>query len=122
MLEQQGGTIVIVSSVLGFRGIPRFAGYCATKAALNALSEGLRSELAPSGIHVLLACPGLTETEFFLRRLGTPGPEPLRDRNGAMSADDVGREIVRAVYKRKKRLVLTAGGKVLASVSRHAPR
>ena len=58
MIERGGGTVVIVSSVLGYRGIPRFSGYCATKFALNGLAESIRPELAPRGVHVVLACPG----------------------------------------------------------------
>lgn len=122
MIAQKSGTIVIISSVLGYRGIPRFASYCATKAALNAFSEGLRTELEPHGIRVLLVAPGLTDTEFFLRRLGTPGPEPLREKMAAMPADVAGRAIVDAVMARKKRLVLTPGGKLLTLLARHFPR
>ena len=118
MIAQGHGTIVIVSSVLGYRGIPRMAGYCATKAALNALSEGLRTELKPKGINVLLACPGLTATEFSDRRLGGRQPKVV---GKWMSADDVGVAIVNAVHSGRKRLVLTPGGKLLAAVSRHAP-
>jgi short-subunit dehydrogenase len=122
MIEQGRGTIVIVSSVLGYRGIPRFAAYCATKAALNALSEGLRTELQPKGIQVLLVAPGLTDTEFYKRRLGVPGTEPMRDKIKAMPADEAARAIVDAVHAGKKRLVLTRGGKLLASLARHVPR
>jgi short-subunit dehydrogenase len=118
MLAQGHGTIVIVSSVLGYRGIPRMAGYCATKAALNALADGLRTELAPKGIRVLLVAPGLTDTEFADRRLGSRAPTPVGE---TMAADEVGNAIVNAVHSGKKRLVLTRGGRMLAAVSRHAP-
>lgn len=121
MLEQGSGTIVIVSSVLGFRGVPRYGGYCASKAAVNALSESLRTEVEPKGLRVLLAAPGLTDTEFFKNRLGVSGPEPMREKGRAMTADAVAEAIVDAVHSRRKRLVLTSGGKLLASVSRHAP-
>jgi NADP-dependent 3-hydroxy acid dehydrogenase YdfG len=122
MIEQGSGTIVIVSSVLGYRGIPRFACYCATKAALNALADGLRTELEPKGIRVLLVAPGLTETEFFLKRLGAAGPEPVADRSTAMPADEVARAVVDAVHSRKRRLVLTPGGRLLTLIARFAPR
>ena len=122
MIAQGFGTIVIVSSVLGYRGIPRFAAYCATKAALNALSEGLRTELAPKGVRVLLVAPGLTDTDFYARRLGTKGPEPLRDKMKAMPADEAAAAILDAVHAGRSRLVLTPGGRLLASLARHAPR
>ena len=118
MIEQGHGTIVIVSSVLGYRGIPRMAGYCASKAALNALADGLRTEVEPKGLKVLLACPGLTETEFSERRLGTRAPMPV---GKFMTADRVALAIVDAVHSGRKRIVLTPGGKFLAAMSRHVP-
>lgn len=121
MLEQGSGTIVIVSSVLGYRGVPRFGGYCATKAALNVLSESLRTEIAPRGVKVLLVAPGLTDTSFYLNRLGKDGDERIR-KVKAMSADECARRIVDAVHSGKRRLVLTAAGKLMASAARHAPR
>jgi NADP-dependent 3-hydroxy acid dehydrogenase YdfG len=123
MLAQGSGTIVIVSSVLGYRGIPRFAGYCATKAAIIALADGLRTEVEPKGLKVLLVAPGLTETEFFKARLGkNDRPEPLREKMHAMPAEDVAKAIVNGVYSGKRRITLTPGGKLLASMARHAPR
>ena len=118
MIAQGSGTIVIVSSVLGWRGVPLMAGYCASKAALNALSEGLRAELEPKGIKVLLACPGLTRTEFESRRLGTAYPSPV---GKWMTAEEVGEAIVDAVASGRKRLVLTRGGRSLVWVNRHFP-
>ena len=118
MVAQGSGTIVIVSSVLGYRGIPLMAGYCATKAALNSISEGLRTELAPKGVRVLLCCPGLTESEFADRRLGGRPPTPV---GKWMTSDAVGEAIVDAVHAGKKRIVLTRGGRFLAALSRHAP-
>lgn len=122
MVERGRGTVVIVSSALGYRGIPRFSAYCASKSALHGLSESLRAELAPRGIHVLLACPGLTDTPFFLSRLGTPAGRPGADLARAMHPDDVASAILDAVAKRRRRLVLTPGGKLLSLASRWSPR
>jgi NAD(P)-dependent dehydrogenase (short-subunit alcohol dehydrogenase family) len=121
MLAQGSGTIVVVSSVLGYRGIPRYGAYCASKAALNALADAWRVELAPRGVHVLLVAPGLTDTPFAERRLGKHFPEPMRSRVKAMSADDVGEAIVLGVLRRRSRVTLTSAGRFLASLARHAP-
>jgi len=121
MIAQRSGTLVVVSSVLGYRGIPRYGAYCASKAALNALADAWRAELAPQGIHVLLVAPGLTDTPFSERRLGKQAPEPMRARVKAMSADDVGEAIVEGVLKRKARVTLTSAGRFLACLARHAP-
>jgi short-subunit dehydrogenase len=61
---RRGGQIINVSSVIGKRAIPKVGGYCATKAALNALSDALRVEVAGRGIAVTSVYPGTTRTAF----------------------------------------------------------
>jgi NAD(P)-dependent dehydrogenase (short-subunit alcohol dehydrogenase family) len=60
----RGGRIINVSSVVGKRAIPKVGGYCATKSALNALSDTLRVEVAGRGITVTSVYPGTTRTAF----------------------------------------------------------
>ena len=60
----EGGRIINVSSVVGKRAIPKVGGYCATKFALNALSDALRVEIADRGISVTSVYPGTTRTSF----------------------------------------------------------
>jgi len=65
IFRRQGrGHLVIVSSIVGRRGIPFMSGYTATKAAQAGFAESLRSEFATSTIHVSLVVPISTETEF----------------------------------------------------------
>jgi len=65
MLGQKSGHIVNVSSVAGRRVFIGGAVYCATKFAVNALSEGLRMELAPRhNIRVTSVQPGAVDTEL----------------------------------------------------------
>jgi short-subunit dehydrogenase len=61
---RQEGRIINVSSVVGKRAIPKVGGYCATKSALNALSDALRVEVAGRGITVTSVYPGTTQTAF----------------------------------------------------------
>ena len=61
---REGGRIINVSSVVGKRAIPKVGGYCATKFALNALSDALRVEIATRGITVTSVYPGTTRTAF----------------------------------------------------------
>jgi len=59
------GHVVVVSSIVGKRGVPYMGAYAATKFAQAGLAECLRSEVAGSGIHVTVVFPVSTETEFF---------------------------------------------------------
>jgi short-subunit dehydrogenase len=65
IFRQQGrGHIVIVSSIVGRRGIPLMAGYTATKAAQAGFAESLRSSLGATNINVTAVYPVSTDTEF----------------------------------------------------------
>ena len=58
------GHIINVSSLVGKRAIPKVGGYCATKYALNAISDALRVEVADRGVTVTTVYPGTTRTAF----------------------------------------------------------
>src|SRR5437660_9005732 len=62
MLERKRGHIVGISSLASYRGLPRMLGYCAGKAGVSALMDGLRVELKPHGITVTTICPGWINT------------------------------------------------------------
>ncbi|MEM8534412.1 MAG: SDR family oxidoreductase [Chloroflexota bacterium] len=58
------GGIVLMSSIVGFQGLPNAAHYAATKAYVHALAEALNVELAPQGVDVLASAPGPTASGF----------------------------------------------------------
>jgi short-subunit dehydrogenase len=63
--RQEGGHVIIVSSIVGKRGVPYMGAYAATKFAQVGLAECLRAEVAGSNIHVSVVYPISTDTEFF---------------------------------------------------------
>jgi NAD(P)-dependent dehydrogenase (short-subunit alcohol dehydrogenase family) len=65
MRRQGGGAIVQMSSVGGQVTAPGFSAYCATKFALEGLTETLRDEVAPFGIHTMIVEPGAFRTGLF---------------------------------------------------------
>jgi NAD(P)-dependent dehydrogenase (short-subunit alcohol dehydrogenase family) len=65
MRAQGGGAIVQMSSVGGQVTAPGFGAYCATKFALEGLTETLRDEVAPFGIRTLIVEPGAFRTGLF---------------------------------------------------------
>jgi len=65
MREQRGGCVINMSSLAGRIARPLSSVYDATKHALEAISDGLRAELAPFGIRVIVIEPGFIKTEFL---------------------------------------------------------
>jgi NAD(P)-dependent dehydrogenase (short-subunit alcohol dehydrogenase family) len=65
MREQGGGTIVQMSSVGGQVTAAGFGAYCATKFALEGLTETLQEEVAPFGIRTIIVEPGAFRTGLF---------------------------------------------------------
>ncbi len=62
--ERGHGSIINVSSLAGFQPGPYTTTYSATKAFVNAFTQGLAEELRGSGVRMQLLCPGFTRTEF----------------------------------------------------------
>lgn len=103
--RQDEAHIVNLSSMFGFLGLPGQSGYCATKAAVRALSESLYAELRGEGIGVTTVHPGCIDTSIV--RSGRIDDEAARhrvqalfDRAGA-PPDVVARAIVRAVERNR---------------------
>lgn len=65
MRKQRSGRIINMSSLSGRVGLPLFGYYCATKHAMEGLSDAARLELGVWGVKVVLIEPGPIETEFF---------------------------------------------------------
>ena len=56
------GSVVGISSIAGKKGLPGRTGYSASKFAMEGFLETLRTENLKTGLHVLVACPGLLST------------------------------------------------------------
>ncbi len=118
------GTIVGVSSIAGYRGLPGRSGYSASKFALQGWLEAIRTELLPSGVHVMWVCPGYTASNIRKAALngdGQPqGESPLKE-SQLMPAGEVAKHILNAIEKKKRTLVLTFTGKQTIIVNRLFP-
>jgi short-subunit dehydrogenase len=111
---ERKGTIVGVSSIAGYRGLPSRSGYSASKFALQGWLEAIRTELLDSGVNVMWVCPGFTASNIrnaALDKHGKPSGESHMDEESMMSAEEVAAHILRAIRKRKRTLVLTFTGK-----------
>jgi NAD(P)-dependent dehydrogenase (short-subunit alcohol dehydrogenase family) len=120
MLRRGSGLIQIVSSVIGLRAVPGYAGYCATKFAVGALAESLRVEVAAHGVRVQVIYPGLTDTAFAQNSI-LRSPDPRSFPIPPTSAERVGRIMVRAARRGSRDRVISAGGRLLALLDRLSP-
>ncbi len=68
MVERKSGTIVNIGSIAGKEVYPNGNVYCASKHAVDAITNGMRIDLNPHGIRVIGVHPGLVETEFSIVR------------------------------------------------------
>ncbi|MBX2955967.1 MAG: SDR family oxidoreductase [Cyclobacteriaceae bacterium] len=118
------GSIIGISSIAGYRGLPGRAGYSASKFALNGFLEVLRTEYLHKGVHVLTACPGFTSTNIRMRALladGREQKESPREEDKEMSPQQCARYIYRATVKRKHILILTFEGKMAVFLNKWWP-
>ena len=94
MLARKRGHLVAVSSLAAYRGLPSESAYCASKAAVNAYTEGLRIHLRDTGVRVTTICPGFIAT-------------PMTATNAfhmpqLMTAEYAAGRMIRAIRARKK--------------------
>ena len=68
MVKRGSGHLVVISSLAAYRGLPKSAAYCASKAAVSAMFESLRLDLKPHGIDVTIIHPGVIKTPLTARR------------------------------------------------------
>ena len=121
---QNKGTIVGVSSIAGYRGLPGRSGYSASKFALQGWLESIRTELSASGVHVMWVCPGFTTSNIrnaALNKDGQPQGESPLDEDNLMSAAECARHILHAIEKKRRTLVLTLTGKQTVLVNKLFP-
>jgi short-subunit dehydrogenase len=94
--RQRLGHVIIVSSIVGKRGVPTMGAYSATKCAQVGLAEALRAELVGSGIHVTVVFPVSTDTEFH-EVMARESPSATRARWPRQPVDAVAEAIARAI-------------------------
>ena len=118
------GTIVGVSSIAGYRGLPGRSGYSASKFAMNGWLEAVRTELLETGVNVMWVCPGFTKSNIrnvALNKDAKPQGESPLDESRLMSAEECAQHIIKAIEKRKRTLVLTFTGKETVFMNKFFP-
>lgn len=119
------GTVVGVSSIAGYVGLPARTGYSASKFAMQGFLEALRTENLKTGLNVLIACPGFTASNIRNTALSANGKaqkESPRDESKMMTSEQVADEIFKAVQQKKRTLILTFEGKMAVFLSKFFPK
>ena len=100
LIENKGGHIINISSTAAYKYFPGGAVYCATKAAVQMFSEGLRKEIsAKHGINVTSIEPGAVDTALFETITDEDIKEELKDmqKMTALQAEDIANAIFYSV-------------------------
>jgi short-subunit dehydrogenase len=129
MKRRGHGRIVNISSIGGEIGVPHMVPYCASKFALNGLSQGMRAELARYGVYVTTVCPGMMRT-------GSPRNALFKAQHRAeyawfsisnalplisISADRAARQIISACRYGRAKLTLSVPARMAVRMNALAP-
>ncbi len=123
-LIESKGSVVGVSSIAGFHGLPGRCGYSASKFAIHGFLETLRIENLRNGLHVMIASPGFTATNVRFSALtadGTPQGISPRDEKKMMTPEEVARIIVKGIVNRRRNLIMGIEGKISVLLQRIFP-
>lgn len=125
MIKRNSGSIIAISSVAGFKGLPARTGYSASKFALIGFMDALRIELLKTNIHLSVIAPGYTNSNIRRTALNARGEQqaetPLNETK-LMSAETVARSIYDAVKKKESEKILSIEGKLSYLLKFIAPR
>lgn len=122
---ERKGTIVGVSSIAGYRGLPGRSGYSASKFAVQGWLESIKTELKDEGVHVMWVCPGFTTSNIrnvALSKDGSSLGETPMDESKLMPAGECADLILKAIEKKKRTLVLTFTGKRTVFMQKFFPK
>jgi short-subunit dehydrogenase len=118
------GTIVGVSSIAGYKGLPGRTGYSASKFAMNGFLDTLRVENLKTGVHILTACPGFTTSNIrsmSLDKTGKPQGESTMHEEKMMSSEEVAKNIANGVEQHARTLIMTTQGKLMVFLNKFVP-
>jgi len=118
MVKRGSGHIVNISSGAGKIGTLSMAGYCASKFAMNGLSESLYHELKPLGIHVTVICPGPVRTNFNRSFADIPPKSPSYL---VVSTGSVSQAVIKAIERKKFEVVIPSWLALVCLIKRIMP-
>lgn len=118
------GSVVGVSSIAGYKGLPGRTGYSASKFAMNGFLDALRVENLKTGVHIMTACPGFTASNIrntALNKDGNQQGESTLHEEKMMTSEEVAKIIADGVEARERTLIMTGQGKLTVFLSKLIP-
>lgn len=121
MIERGSGRVLLISSVVGKRGIPHYACYAASKFALDGMADVLRVELVGTGVSLGTIYPSSTESEFQDRthRVGMDRKPRRPKRHPTLG---VARVILKMARSKRPEMLLSFEGNFMALMDKVSPR
>ena len=123
-ISKTQGSIVGVSSIAGYKGLPGRTGYSASKFAMNGFLDALRIENLKTGVHVMTACPGFTASNIrntALNQSAQQQGESSLNEEKMMTAEEVAKLIADGIENRTRTLIMTGQGKLTVTLSKVFP-
>lgn len=124
VFKAQGrGTIINISSIVGHLPVPHMSAYCASKHALNAISEAARLELEAAGIRVISVCPGRIRTNFGINTVqGTAGKRLGETLQQGISPERCAKAILRGYLRGTREVFVPWHGWALSHLYEMCPQ
>ncbi|UCA60659.1 SDR family oxidoreductase [Chryseobacterium rhizoplanae] len=117
MIQNKGGHIAVVSSLMGIFGAPMRSGYAAAKHALHGFFDALRAELYAQNILITIICPGFIQTDISIHAVTGDGSSQGTMDDATMKGmpvDIFAKKMLNAIEKKKNQKVI--GGKEVLGV------
>jgi short-subunit dehydrogenase len=124
-LLESKGSLIGISSIAGFKGLPGRTGYSASKFAIHGFLETIRIEHLKNGLHVMVVAPGFTTSNIRKTALNGKGEmqqESPRDERKMMSPYSVAKAISWGIRTKRRNMILSWKGKLLVLFQRVLPK
>ena len=124
MVERGGGQLVVTTSINGRFGFPLRCAYSSSKHALYGLFETIQAEYYDDNIRVTIVCPGRVQTKISFYALEKDGKQHGKmdaGQAGGCTAEVAGKKIVKAVYKKKREVLVGKYELLMVYIKRFFP-
>lgn len=125
MISNGGGSVAVISSIVGKFGFPLRSAYSASKHALHGFFETTRAELKKENIRVTIICPGRVRTNISLNAITKDGKSyGIMDKGQlkGISPEKCARKIIRAIRRNKKEVYIGGRELMMVWIKKYFPR